>query len=83
MAARSCRPIYQGTRIGNEAAPVANAELGNIKNPRLDHAAQRLQLDLVQSMNRELLERERSIPASTASSSRTSWRSGCRARCPR
>jgi hypothetical protein len=54
--------IYQGTRIGNEVTPVANAQLGNIKNPRLDHSSQRLQLDLVQSMNRELLERERVHP---------------------
>ena len=36
--------------------PVANAQLGNIKNPRLDKDAQRRQLDLVQSMNREMLE---------------------------
>ena len=34
--------IYQGTRIGKEAAPVSDAALGNIKNPRLDTAAQRL-----------------------------------------
>ncbi len=54
--------IYQGTRIGNEGVPVAEAQLGNIKNPRLDAAAQRLQLDLVQSMNRELLEREKVHP---------------------
>jgi Protein of unknown function (DUF1501) len=54
--------IYQGTRIGNEVAPITSAELGNIKNPRLDLAAQRLQLDLVQSMNRELLEREKVHP---------------------
>ena len=55
-------PIYQGTRIGSEAAPVASAELGNIRNPRLDQAAQRMQLDLVQAMNRKLLERERVQP---------------------
>ena len=54
--------IYQGTAIGNEVVPVADARLGNIKNPRLDVAAQRLQLDLVQSMNRELLEREKVHP---------------------
>jgi hypothetical protein len=54
--------IYQGTRIGTEVMPVANAQLGNIKNPRLDKDAQRLQLDLVQSMNRELLDRERVHP---------------------
>jgi hypothetical protein len=32
------------------------------KNPRLYVAAQRLQLDLVQPMNRELLEREQVHP---------------------
>ena len=54
--------IYQGTRIGNEVAPVSSAQLGNIKNPRLDAAAQRFQLDLVQTMNRELLDREKVHP---------------------
>ena len=53
---------YQGTRIGNEGQPIADARVGNIKNPRLDPAAQRLQLDLVQAMNRDLLERERVNP---------------------
>jgi hypothetical protein len=52
----------QATRIGNEGQPIADARLGNIKNPRLDLAAQRLQLDLVQSMNREMIERERVDP---------------------
>ncbi len=54
--------IYQGTRIGNEAAPVSSAELGNIKNARLDIASQRMQLDLMQAMNRELLAREKVQP---------------------
>ena len=54
--------IYQGTRIGTEAAPVSSAELGNIKNARLDVSSQRMQLDLVQAMNRELLEREKVQP---------------------
>ncbi len=54
--------IYQGTRIGNENLPASSAQLGNIKNPRFDSAAQRLQLDLVQTMNRELLEREKVHP---------------------
>jgi Protein of unknown function (DUF1501) len=54
--------IYQGTRIGNEVVPVANAQLGNIKNPRLDVASQRAQLDLLQSMNREMLDREKVHP---------------------
>ncbi|HVX14250.1 MAG TPA: DUF1501 domain-containing protein [Pirellulales bacterium] len=52
----------QATRIGNEGQPVAEARVGNIKNPRLDAAAQRRQLDLVQSMNHELVERERVYP---------------------
>ena len=52
----------QATRIGNEGQPIAQARVGNIKNPRLDAAAQRLQLDLVQAMNRDLLERERVHP---------------------
>jgi hypothetical protein len=54
--------IYQGTRIGNEVMPVESARLGNIKNPRLDPVRQRRQLDLVQAMNRALLERERVHP---------------------
>ena len=52
----------QATRIGNEAQPVTDAKVGNIKNGRLDSAAQRRQLDLVQSMNRELIEREHHYP---------------------
>jgi hypothetical protein len=52
----------QATRIGDEAAPIAQASVGNIKNPRLDAAAQRLQLDLIQSMNRAMLDRERVHP---------------------
>src|SRR5262249_60076819 len=34
----------------------------NIKTPRLDAGAQRLQLDLIQAMNRDLIERERVHP---------------------
>ena len=48
----------QATRIGVEGQPIAEARIGNIRNPRLDAEAQRLQLDLVQAMNRELVERE-------------------------
>ncbi|HEY7329778.1 MAG TPA: DUF1501 domain-containing protein [Gemmataceae bacterium] len=47
----------QATRIGNEGQPIAEARVGNIKNSRLDAASQRLQLDLVQSMNRDSLQR--------------------------
>ncbi|MFO0951742.1 MAG: DUF1501 domain-containing protein [Isosphaeraceae bacterium] len=54
--------IYQGTRLGTEVTPVANARLGNIKNPKLDPASQRAQLDLIQAMNRGLLERDQVHP---------------------
>ena len=52
----------QATRIGNEGQPIAQARVGNIKNPGLSASNQRLQLDLVQAMNRELLEREQVDP---------------------
>jgi len=52
----------QATRIGNEGRPVAEAKVGNIKNSRIDAAAQRLQLELLQSMNRDLVEREHTYP---------------------
>jgi Protein of unknown function (DUF1501) len=52
----------QATRIGNEGTPIVQARVGNIKNPRLDAAAQRLQLDYVQSLNRSMLKREQVNP---------------------
>ncbi len=52
----------QATRIGSEGQPMAQARISNIKNPRLGTNAQRLQLDLVQAMNRDLVERERAHP---------------------
>ncbi len=52
----------QATRIGNEGQPIAQARVGNIKNPGLSASNQRLQLDFLQAMNRELLERERVDP---------------------
>ncbi|MFN0019885.1 MAG: DUF1501 domain-containing protein [Pirellulaceae bacterium] len=52
----------QATRIGGEFQPVAQARIGNIKNSRLDPDSQRLQLDLVQAMNRDLVEREHVHP---------------------
>jgi len=50
--------IYQGTRIGEIGASLANAKIGNISNPRLSSDMQRDQIDLVQEMNRELLQRK-------------------------
>jgi hypothetical protein len=52
----------QATRIGNEGMPIAQARVGNIRNPRLDASAQRLQLDFIQSLNRAILEREQIHP---------------------
>jgi hypothetical protein len=56
--------IYQATRIGsdnrfrrmasNETAP----KIPNMANPRLDRDLQRIQLDLVQSLNRDKLQRD-------------------------
>ncbi len=51
--------IYQGTRIGNAGKPIADASVNNLSNTKRTPAAQRLQLDLVQSLNREALARER------------------------
>jgi hypothetical protein len=55
--------IYQGTRIGYSGMPVSQAVVNNLKNPRTTVAAQRRQLDLVQELNRETLDRDRVNPA--------------------
>jgi hypothetical protein len=47
--------VYQGTRIGAQRADVGDAAIGNLRNPDLPTPLQRKQLDLVQAMNRELL----------------------------
>lgn len=43
--------IYQGTRLGADNRPIASAEIPNIK-PQQTTAAQRSELDLIQSLNR-------------------------------
>jgi hypothetical protein len=48
--------VYQGTRIGAQREEGSAAGIGNLKNPDLPTALQRKQLDLVQAMNRELLQ---------------------------
>jgi hypothetical protein len=48
---------YQGTRIGEQGAAVANAKIGNIDCPHLTPSQQRRQLDLLQAMNQDLLQR--------------------------
>lgn len=50
--------INQGTRIGESKRPAGQFKLKNMANPRLSPAAQREQLDLIQSLNRERLRRE-------------------------
>jgi hypothetical protein len=54
--------IYQGTRIGTAGKPVAASSLNNLTNPRRSAAARRVQLDLVQALNRAALEREQVHP---------------------
>lgn len=53
--------IYQGTRIGADYAPVARAEVSNLK-PRLSPADQRAELDYIQALNRAKLARDRANP---------------------
>ena len=53
---------YQGTRIGFSNRPVADATIANATNPRRSPAAQRHQLDFLQSLNRRALERETVSP---------------------
>lgn len=49
--------VYQGTRIGGQKADVGTVTLENIRNSDLPGDLQRKQLDLVQTMNRDLLAR--------------------------
>ena len=54
--------IYQGSRIGSEGRPLAGARLSNVTNPKLGKDAQRAQLDFVQSLNKERLDRDQVNP---------------------
>ena len=47
--------LYQGTKIDGK---LSQASLGNIENTQLPEALQRKQLDLVQSLNRDLAQRQ-------------------------
>ncbi len=49
--------IHQGTAIGSAETPIAKAKISHVGNPRLELARQRQQLDLVQSLNQEHLNR--------------------------
>ena len=50
--------IYQGTRIGGQGQAIRGAGIGNIRNAQLDNDLQRKQLNLVQSLNKDLAERQ-------------------------
>src|SRR5207302_256023 len=49
---------YQATRVGYQGTPVAQARIGNLGNTQIAGTSQRRQLDLLQSLNQGLLERQ-------------------------
>jgi hypothetical protein len=51
--------IYQGTAIGQSGQPIASANISNIRSKHLTIDRQRAQLDLVQDLNRNLLDMQR------------------------
>jgi hypothetical protein len=53
--------IYQAQRIGQEGRPIAGAEVRNLASP-LSNLAERSELELVQTLNREKLARDRFNP---------------------
>lgn len=53
--------IYQGTRIGADRRPMADAEVRNLQS-NLSPAAQRAELELIQTLNRGKLTRDRFNP---------------------
>jgi hypothetical protein len=50
---------FQGTRIGGEGEQLARARIANITNPKAEGEAQRKQLDLLQSLNRDRLAQDK------------------------
>ena len=49
--------IYQGTRIGSNARSIANARVANLE-PSVNQAAQRTELELLQSLNAQKLKKD-------------------------
>ncbi len=49
--------IYQGTRIGSNARSIANARVANLQ-PSVNQAAQRTELELLQSLNAQKLKKD-------------------------
>ncbi len=54
--------IYQGTRIGAPNKPLTESSVSNLTNKARSADAQRVQLDLIQSLNRAVIEREQQQP---------------------
>lgn len=55
--------IHQGLAIGSAETPIANAVVSNLGNKRLNSDQQRKQLDLIQTLNRQHLQRAVADPA--------------------
>jgi hypothetical protein len=53
---------YQATRLGEQGGSIADAKIGNL-TPSAGADAQRKQIDLIQAMNRDLLDRGGADPA--------------------
>ena len=54
--------VYQGTALGESGQKIKDASIANLKNPHMPVGLQRKQLDLVQSLNRDLRDRKPSNP---------------------
>jgi hypothetical protein len=50
--------VYQGTRIGDQGDSLSKVQIGNISNSQLPEDVQRKQIDFVQSLNRNLADRQ-------------------------
>ena len=50
--------VFQGTALGDIKTPVKNARIGNLANRRVGKALQRDQLNLLQTLNRNLASRD-------------------------
>lgn len=53
--------IYQGTRLGNDNRPIASAEIAHLKS-RQARDEQRKELDFVQALNRQKLQKDQVNP---------------------
>ena len=70
--------VYQGTPIGSTGVPSDQAKIPFITNASTPRPLQRLELDLIQEMNRDCLEQARRIRRWKAGSPRSSWPFACK-----